>query len=173
MQSNAAYMIKSYKQHWLMAGIERLKDVAIVTRIKFYRCRPIRTKWKLALFNLSHSKKTHITEVGPASITAPQTSRQCFWFLVFLFMEIHWNKLYILKDHAVRAVFKGVYGIKPSEMVVKFLAQIQHICTLSISILSPLKEQKTLPPQTFPGLKYPKMRLEWSWGNRKLIPKMM
>jgi len=56
----------------------------------------------------------------------------------------------------VRAVFKGVYWIKIPKMVTfKFLAQIQHVCTLSISVLSSLNEQKTLPPKCILASKYP------------------
>ena len=68
----------------------------------------------------------------------------------------------------LRPYLMGLYVIKPPEIVtLKFLAQIQHVCTLSISARhtdllqllqfcpqSSLKKQKkTLPVETFPGLK--------------------
>jgi len=53
----------------------------------------------------------------------------------------------------------GSYGIKPPPGII-FLAQIQHVCTLNISITVlynsvPTKGRKTLPPETFPGFKIP------------------
>jgi len=50
------------------------------------------------------------------------------------------------------AVFKGVYGINPRNGDLNFLAQIQPVCTLSISSLT-LRQKRFLVSKT------PKMRL--------------
>ena len=52
-----------------------------------------------------------------------------------------------------RAVFKRVYGINPRNSDLIFLHKSASFTPVT-TILSPLKEQlKTLPPETFPGLK--------------------
>jgi len=52
----------------------------------------------------------------------------------FVLREIKNTQVNSMSYHRIRAIFKGIYGIKPPKMHGDlFFAQIQHVSTLNIS----------------------------------------